>query len=228
MALASVVSITACAGDVGEPDEPVASVLSWSPSPSGASTGDDFWVPPHPLPAGEPGDVIRVRSIETPAGEATLALHLSSDVRGDPVAVSSVVYLPDEVNASTPVLAVAHGTTGIADECAPSRLALGGIGGDLDLAPDLLDQGRVVVVTDYQGLGTPGRHPYLVTRAAAQNVLDSVRAIERLELTDGSSPVVVFGFSQGGGAAAYVADIAGTTRRSSTCGASSQRHRRRS
>ena len=35
-----------------------------------------------------------------------------------------------------------------------------------------------VVASDYQGLGTPGGHPYLATRPAAYSVLDSIRAVQ--------------------------------------------------
>lgn len=179
---------------------------------SAAPSGDAFWDPPEPLPDGKPGDIIWSRPISTPAGDATLVLHLSSNLTGEPVAVSSMIYVPDELDpsAATPILAVAHGTTGIADECAQSRLAEDGVAGDLSFAPELLDQGWIVVTTDYEGLGTPGPHPYLVSGPAAQNVLDSVRAAVQLPETGttAASPVVVFGFSQGGGAAAFVADIA--------------------
>ena len=40
-----------------------------------------------------------------------------------------------------------------------------------------LAHGFAIVATDYQGLGTPGPHPYQIVRAAAYNVLDSIRAV---------------------------------------------------
>src|SRR5437763_209079 len=66
-----------------------------------------------------------------------------------------------------PVLAYAHGSTGLADRCAPSREVrpLHGVSVP-DAAgfpvPALWEQGFVVATTDYEGLGTPGRHPYVV------------------------------------------------------------------
>ena len=39
-----------------------------------------------------------------------------------------------------------------------------------------LDAGFAVVAADYQGLRTPGPHPYLNTRPAAYNLLSSIRA----------------------------------------------------
>jgi hypothetical protein len=38
--------------------------------------------------------------------------------------------------------------------------------------------GFAVVATDYQGLGTPGGHPYLAAEPEAYGVLDSVRAVK--------------------------------------------------
>jgi len=40
----------------------------------------------------------------------------------------------------------------------------------------MLARGYVVVATDYEGLGDPGVHPYLVGVSEAYAVLDSVRA----------------------------------------------------
>ena len=34
------------------------------------------------------------------------------------------------------------------------------------------------MASDYQGLGTPGGHPYLATKPAAYSVLDSIRAVQ--------------------------------------------------
>ena len=63
-----------------------------------------------------------------------------------------------------------------------------------------LAHGFAIVATDYQGLGTPGPHPYQIVRAAAYNVLDSIRAVlhSQPSLAD---RIVVVGFSQGAGAA---------------------------
>ena len=73
----------------------------------------------------------------------------------------------------------------------------------------LVSQGLTVVIPDYQGLGTPGDHPYLVGQSEGRNLLDGIRAAGRLEGT-GSTPesnAVVWGHSQGGGAAAFTAEL---------------------
>ena len=51
-----------------------------------------------------------------------------------------------------------------------------------------LKAGYAVVRTDYEGLGTPGVHPYLVGRSEGRSVLDAVRAARALDprLSSGS------------------------------------------
>ncbi|AIY41818.1 hypothetical protein LT85_2660 [Collimonas arenae] len=93
-----------------------------------------------------------------------------------------------------PVIAWSHGTVGVADICAPSWT--GRDSRDVDYLDAWLAQGYAVVSTDYQGLGTPGLHPYLHARAEAYSVLDSVRAVIK-NFPQLSSSVVIVGQSQG-------------------------------
>ena len=72
----------------------------------------------------------------------------------------------------------------------------------------LLEARMIVVATDYQGLGTPGIHPYLVGQSEAQGVLDAARAARNLEGPAASNTVVVIGYSQGGQAALFAGQIA--------------------
>ena len=64
-----------------------------------------------------------------------------------------------------------------------------------------IENGFAVVATDYQGLGGPGPHPYLIWQAEGRSVLDGVR--EALAAYPGESWQAVFitGQSQGSGAA---------------------------
>jgi alpha-beta hydrolase superfamily lysophospholipase len=101
------------------------------------------------------------------------------------------------------VIAWAHGTTGVAETCAPSVLkdpfAIS--------APPALDQvvanGWVLVATDYIGLGTQGPHAYLVGQPAGRAVLDAVRAARQMPEVDLADKTVVWGHSQGGVAALW-------------------------
>jgi dienelactone hydrolase len=191
---------TACGG--GDEDARPAT----PPAPA-RSLDASFYVPPSPLPAGRPGDVLRARSLQAPAGaRAWGVLYRSRGVDGRDVAVSGLVVAPARAAppGGFPVVAWAHGTVGVADRCAPSRSAR-----DRSLPlPSLWDSGYVVVATDYQGLGTPGDHLYLVGTSEARGVLDGIRAAGHLEGAHASDSVVLTGLSQGGHAALFAGEQA--------------------
>jgi acetyl esterase/lipase len=114
---------------------------------------------------------------------------------------SAIVVLPEGSGAARPVIAWAHGTTGIVDGCAPSVLDK-----PFDNVPDvnaIVREGWAYVGTDYPGLGTGGGHAYLVGADAARAVLDSVRAARQLKDTNLADRVVVWGHSQGGNSALW-------------------------
>ncbi|MFW9177384.1 lipase family protein [Corynebacterium amycolatum] len=106
-----------------------------------------------------------------------------------------------------PLAVIAPGTLGMADNCA-SSVALRYEAPPTPPAPQLLAQGWNVAIVDYQGLGTPGVHPYLNREVAGNNTLDMARAaIETLQLP-ADTPIALFGYSQGGGATAAAAELA--------------------
>lgn len=197
----------------------VASLTVLAAAPGGAAPavprkgpdGDAFYRPGR-VKSGRPGDVIWATPIISPAGSrAWKVLYHSQAVDGRDVAVSGVVIAPTGKTPAggRPVVSWAHGTHGLADVCAPSRA--------LDTTyripgvKDLLRTGDVVVATDYEGLGTPGEHPYLVGQSEARGVLDIVRAAQQLPGVDASpSKVLVYGHSQGGQAALFAGQIAPT------------------
>ncbi|MGB3333311.1 MAG: lipase family protein, partial [Mycobacterium sp.] len=97
-----------------------------------------------------------------------------------------------------PVIAWAHGTVGLGDDCTPSARPRSPR--DNQYLSHWLDQGYVVVGTDYVGLGTPGLMSYLNSATEARSVIDSVRAVHQLDLPLSPKWAIV-GQSQGGGAA---------------------------
>jgi len=105
-----------------------------------------------------------------------------------------------------PVVAWAHGTTGIPEGCAPS-----GVSGRFTQIPALahmLQRGWVVVATDYAGLGSTGAHPYLLADATARAVLDSVAAARDHRQGSAGAGFALWGLSQGGHAALVSAERA--------------------
>jgi alpha-beta hydrolase superfamily lysophospholipase len=172
----------------------------------------DFYTPPSSIPA-TPGTVIRSEPFTRGVPEAARAwriLYSSTDPKGTPIAVSALVVAGSRSSPGPhPVLAWAHGTTGVVSGCAPSLTDQA-----VTRVPELdrlLARGWVVVATDYPGLGTPGPHPYLVGQSEARSVIDSVRAARALDTglsLDGR--YAVWGESQGGHAGLFTGQIAGT------------------
>jgi pimeloyl-ACP methyl ester carboxylesterase len=183
--------------------------------PLTAPEGAAFYTPPDPVPGVEPGDLIWARPIESsPEGSnGWLVLYRSESVAGDPIAVSGVVFASTDPPLSpAPVLTWAHGTTGLGDTCAPSGRFDAGSAGDLLFAQAVNALGFTFVATDYEGLGTPGVHPYLVGISEGRGVLDIVRAAQQLDgsAVGADSSVAIFGHSQGGHAALMAAELAAT------------------
>src|SRR5262249_22027525 len=153
------------------------------PDPSaGDGSVPDFYTLGGPAPA-KPGTMIRTEAVPEGtslenAGPAIRILYSSTDgLDGKtPITVSASLFLPkgDPPKGGWPLIAWAHGTVGIADVCAPSNLKRSER--DTKYLNHWLGQGYAVVASDYQGLGTPGGHPYLATKPEAYSVLDAIRA----------------------------------------------------
>ena len=174
-----------------------------------------FYEPPAPLPAGLPGELIRAEPMDAYVvpgvrlrARAWRVLYHSTGAVGEGTAVSGTILLPLR-RAPRGLVGFAIGTHGIGDAAAPSRLLSYGLDWEAGLMAMVLARGYAVAVTDYQGLGTPGDHAYMVGRALGANVLDAMRAARHLapaELPDGC-PAGVIGYSEGGAAAAWAAQL---------------------
>lgn len=155
------------------------------------------------------GEVGETDAVQLEGGtRAVRMVYGSIDVRGRAAAVGALVAIPpgEAPAGGWPIVAYAHGTTGAADDCAPSEdPSLAGVGAALT---QLAAAGYLTVATDYEGLGTRGPHPYMNGRSEAQAIVDSVQAVRRLVPAAGERWVAV-GYSQGGHAALWAAQVAG-------------------
>lgn len=190
-----------------------------------------FYTPPSELPAAD-GTLIRheplplalsLPGIDGPLpGRATRLMYKSTDANGEAVAVTGAYVEPAAKwrgDGPRPLVAVAPGTMGQGDQCAASMalehpLQLNGqtvsVGYEDLSVYRLLLRGVAVVVTDYVGLGTTDRlHTYVNRVDGAHAVLDAVRAARSLDSASvtSDSRVGLFGYSQGGGAAAAAAEL---------------------
>lgn len=174
-----------------------------------------FYDPPSIAGTGAPGEIVRIEEIPwTMRTPGWRMLYRSTDLHGKPSVVSGLLVAPSGPAPAEgwPVVAVAHGTAGLPRGAAPSM--------SLDANSDesafiyaknirpFLDAGYAVAFADYQGLGTPGQHSYLIGTLEAANVLDSVRAIRRFSGIPVSDHLVVWGHSQGGHAASFAVEQA--------------------
>jgi len=168
-----------------------------------------FYDTPHPLPAGTPGELIRSELFDEyelpPEVSAVRILYHSRSASGEDVATSGVVLIPSEQKPPAggwPVIAWAHGATGVARPCAPSLMRNVGHGPFLSMYVTL---GYAVVATDYTGLGTNFRNAFLDAQSNATDVIGSVSAA-RAAVPQLGAKWIVIGEGEGSLAAVAVAE----------------------
>ncbi|MCC6901743.1 MAG: alpha/beta fold hydrolase [Polyangiaceae bacterium] len=210
--------------DAGEdaPAKPLETTLACTDSP------DSVWATP--VTAGDRGEVLGCAELG-PLDASEVATRLQAvpeaDVaggvrrfliayrterdKGEPGVGSALVYLPEKPRrGALPAVVGAHGTTGLADACAPSHSS------DHPYLDSLVVSwaaaGLPVIAPDYAGLGTAGVQGYANFPDTGRSVLDSARALRRLVGSDRvSEQSIFFGHSQGGGAALAAAAYSNET-----------------
>jgi pimeloyl-ACP methyl ester carboxylesterase len=180
--------------------------------------GDAFYIPPSPLPPGARGSVIWARPLVgtmamPSAAKNSLLLYRSTGARGGSVAVSGTVSIPrgEMPRGGWPAIVWAHGTTGLAPVCAPSRDTEDGpeheyIASIRTLLDGFVKKGYAIVASDYEGLGTPGDHPFLQGVPTGRDALDMLRAARAVGEPLGGR-YVVMGHSQGGQVDLFAASL---------------------
>jgi alpha-beta hydrolase superfamily lysophospholipase len=182
-------------------------------TPRKAPAGLAFYTPPAKLPARH-GDLIWSRTIKgfpalPSAAKTVLVLYRSTSPLGKPVAVSGTVSIPKTKppKGGWPMISWGHGTTGVSDVCTPSRDSATNLAHPyISYINPVLDawvkKGYAVLRTDYQGLGTPGVHPFLIGAAEGRSVIDIARAARQLNAKIGKTWIAA-GHSQGGHAVLF-------------------------
>jgi pimeloyl-ACP methyl ester carboxylesterase len=186
----------------------IASPVSTSTAPITTATIPTVVVAPG---TEKPGTLLKSDLIEKPPAGSTgyRVRYRSTSVQGQPIEVTGLAFIPkgNPPSGGWPVLSYAHGTVGLADRCAPSR--------DVSpientIASAFMAAGIAVVASDFEGLGTPGRHPYLVGVSEGRGVLDIIRAAKQLPNAALSNRFVSWGHSQGGHASLFAGELAKT------------------
>jgi pimeloyl-ACP methyl ester carboxylesterase len=169
-----------------------------------------------------PGGLIHHEELATKitGAQAWKVRYHSADVNGNPHEVTGLVIAPRDPGSDRPVMTWGHGTTGMGDAACPSAQpdpareiityfqaqSTQQIDYGVPGLQGFIDEGWVVCATDYQGLGTPGKHQYTVNRTQARDTINIVHAARSLPTGAGVN-VGCMGWSQGGGTAAAVAEL---------------------
>ncbi len=176
-----------------------------------------------PEPAkGKPASLVSQERIDTSitGARAWRVRYISRDVNGVAHEASGLVIAPDAAGQDRPIFTWCHGTTGLGDAACPSAQpdparelityfeprATQQIDFGVPGMQGFIDDGWVVCATDYQGLGTPGMHQYTVNITNARDAVYLARAARQLDAGAGTT-LGCAGWSQGGGAAAAVAEL---------------------
>ncbi|NGO79451.1 lipase [Streptomyces sp. YC504] len=173
-----------------------------------------------PQAAEQPGDVLSVADssfhplpLQPTNTKAWKISYRSTSATGQANTVTGTVIVPkDGKSGPRPLITYAVGTVGLGDSCAPSAGFPKGTTMEASLIQQYLWRGWAVVVTDYEGLGTPGEHTYTAGPSAGHAMLDAARAAQRIPAAASSgitaqSPIGIVGYSQGGQASSWAAEL---------------------
>ena len=188
----------------------------WTTDPACSGTAESIYTTPATLPAERGaivqcalGDRMEMAEVQSEmAGEGAEGVTAQTGARvvkvayrtqrsdGKPAVTTATVYLPLVPRAvPAPVVLIGRPTSGIADDCAPSKKPRP----ERNLALPFAARGFVTITPDYAGLGNEGTHAYLDNHEAATELFDGAVALQRLLPGLVGDPVGAVGYSQGGG-----------------------------
>jgi len=145
------------------------------------------------------------------ADESVVMTYKMLGIDNNETQATALVFTPKGTPPAKgwPIVAWAHGTTGVADQCAPSKNQLNN---DItNMITGLLKAGYIVVAPDYEGLGEPSGtelHPFLNLKSEAYSITDAVVAAKDYLGSEASNQWMAVGHSQGGQAALGAAQYA--------------------
>lgn len=179
-----------------------------------------------------PEDITNASGLAPGAGRLYRIAYATTGEAGTTVASCGLVAVPAGSTAVKGVVAWAHGTVGLTEECQagqdPRRFVgpmPGGIGAVAKKGTQqdgalvgMLRNGYAVVATDYPsaGMGSTQLQSYVLGVAEGLAVIDSARALTQSAdafglapvASDARLPLVTWGHSQGGGSALWAGQLA--------------------
>jgi pimeloyl-ACP methyl ester carboxylesterase len=177
---------------------------------SACGGGDSDNATTTPLLSSQP--YAKAQSLNAVSASALLLRYRMPAVLGGETEANALLFVPHGTPPAGgwPLVVWTHGTTGVADACAPSRNYDNS--GDKDYPAALLAQGFAVLAPDYEGLDAPGVHPYLSIDSQGRSVTAAVQAAHLQTQHPLSTVWAVVGHSQGGFAALAAAEHAESLR----------------
>lgn len=191
------------------------------PQPSPA---DPFFIPPAGWANTLPGTPLRRRRVriglfglQALQLQAWQVLYRSTDLHGAPESTVTTVLVPRSATAQSPLLAFQAAIDAITPKRFPSYFLLPGTFGltqtqnEAMMAVAALAKGWVVTISDHEG----PQGLWMVDKQPGYHVLDGIRATlaasgdSGIPALSAHAPVAVWGYSGGGTASAWAAEIAG-------------------
>ncbi len=185
-----------------------ATVLTVQAPARAGGPGPDSAAGVHAVPRIVDSETVTDPVIALPQAGSTLRVRYSStSVRGLPTEMTGTLLTPSTrpPAGGWPLAVWNHMTVGAADRCAPSQAHAGHselprmTSGD-GIVGRLLDAGFAVARPDFEGIGGPGPHPYLIGDSLARSTVDMALAVADHDRRIGRD-VVVAGHSEGAVAA---------------------------
>ena len=177
---------------------------------------DSFYKSPaaSSLANAQAGDILRYRPIPLDAGgyaglvrEGYQLMYRTTDGHGRPTASVTTILIPKNAPATgRKLLAYQSFYDSLTLNCTPSYLTVQGKLFEESNIDSSLKKGIVVVMSDYEGL----QSQWIAGLNAAHGVLDGIRAATKFDKAgvDADAPVALMGFSGGGHATAWAAEVA--------------------
>lgn len=180
--------------------------LSGPDGPAGTAFWDIVDVPDDDV---EPGHVhaLQERTDAPSGGKGWNMVYVSETEPGTTTFVSGEIYVPTTPSEEPrDVVLWNHPTTGLSDQCAPSRNSVSDL--RIPALQELLERGHIVVMSDYPGQGLPGPAYYMAGEVNSRASLDALKALEEFPELDLSGRFVQYGWSQGGQTSMHAEAIA--------------------
>ncbi|MFE6857108.1 lipase family protein [Nocardia sp. NPDC057668] len=154
-----------------------------------------------------PGAVLRTRQVSAALpGAATQALYRTTDQLGRPAVTAALIVRPPGAAGAPRLVSYQAAYDALSSRCNPSyATAFGPPGLDHAVLTAALAAGYSVVTADYEGTGLH----YGAGHESGYGTLDGIRAAEQvLDVAPGVTPVALLGFSGGGLATQFAAELA--------------------